>query len=366
MNRHAPEPAAPWSFAIPAQPGDQTLLVVGDCNLLDRPDPASAFAGVAATLAAAGGVIGQCEGMLTDPSQDPDRPDIPFKSWWRHSERRMAEGFRAANFRALACASNVAWPPRACADTAETLAAHGLGCAGVGSDEAAARAPAVFTLGAMRIGLLSYTSVFQPHGQAAGPHAPGCATLRAHTAYQPDRRALEMPGADPIILTWPDPDALAAMIADIRALRARVDVAILSCHWGVSGAAAPADYQRAVARAAVAAGADLVFGHHPHVVQGAEVIDGRPVFHSLGNFAFDGSRMIGRHLDGLMLRLLLRAGRLADVAAIPVRRGADNIVRIADPAGAEGARIAAEFADRSAALGCMVKNRERDMTVTAA
>jgi poly-gamma-glutamate synthesis protein (capsule biosynthesis protein) len=47
------------------------------------------------------------------------------------------------------------------------------------------------------------------------------------------------------------------------------------------------DYARDIARAAIAAGADAILGGHPHILKGCEIIDGKPVFHSLCNFATD-------------------------------------------------------------------------------
>lgn len=355
--------AGAWPFTTERRPGDVVALIVGDTNIADRTDPAAAFAGVSATLRSADAVFGQMEGLFAEPSDAPDRIDIPFKPGWRHSDPAIAAGYLAAGFAAVSCASNVAYPPEACAATAEALKAAGLAHCGIGADQAAARAPALVTVGGVRIGMLGYTSVFQPGVMAAGLASPGCATIRAHTAYQPGRRALEMPGDPPVIRTWADAEELAAMQDDIRRLRPQVDLLLLSCHWGVSGADRPQDYQREIAGAAVASGADLVFGHHPHVVQGAELIQGRPVFHSLGNFAFDAERMRGRRLDGLMLRLLVRDRRIIDLAVVPVRRDGANLVRIASAA--TGRDIMARFSDLSHDLGGHIRLRATDAALAA-
>lgn len=58
-------------------------------------------------------------------------------------------------------------------------------------------------------------------------------------------------------------------------------------HWGEEYIAEPQDGQRELAKLMVEAGADLIIGSHPHVVQGIESIDGVPVIYSLGNFVFD-------------------------------------------------------------------------------
>jgi poly-gamma-glutamate synthesis protein (capsule biosynthesis protein) len=78
------------------------------------------------------------------------------------------------------------------------------------------------------------------------------------------------------------------MVADIRAARAQADVVLVSQHWGIHFVRATiADYQRDVARAAIAAGADAILGHHAHILKGVEFIDGKPVIYSLCNFACD-------------------------------------------------------------------------------
>lgn len=328
---------------------DGEVLIVGDTNLMGRNDPAAGLRHVAARLAAADAVIGQMEGLIVQGAESGPDP-LPFKPGWRHSRPEAAAAY-AATFSAVACASNVAYPPEACAETANWLAEAGLPFAGIGADATAARAPAILDLRAARIGLLSYTSVFQPGLLPAGPDRPGCAVLPACTAYAPGRRALEMPGAPPETHTWPDPDATATLRADIAALRPQVDLVIVSCHWGLSGAVAPVAYQTALAETAAAAGADLLFGHHPHVIQGAARAGGMPVFYSLGNFAFDNPRMRGRHRDGLMLRLAIRDRRLAGVTVSPVQRDADNDVRILDPGTGDSRAILEAFANRSKALG---------------
>jgi poly-gamma-glutamate capsule biosynthesis protein CapA/YwtB (metallophosphatase superfamily) len=81
-----------------------------------------------------------------------------------------------------------------------------------------------------------------------------------------------------------DPDV---MVRDVRSLRDRADVVIISMHHGIEYMPKPSKDQIAFAHAAIDAGADLVIGHHPHVIQAAETYRGRPIFYSLGNFVFD-------------------------------------------------------------------------------
>lgn len=76
---------------------------------------------------------------------------------------------------------------------------------------------------------------------------------------------------------------------DIKALRGQVDWIIVNYHWGVELADYPGDWQIDLARFTIDQGADLVVGHHPHVLQGAEIYKGKPIVYSLGNFIFGGN-----------------------------------------------------------------------------
>jgi poly-gamma-glutamate synthesis protein (capsule biosynthesis protein) len=63
---------------------------------------------------------------------------------------------------------------------------------------------------------------------------------------------------------------------------------IVSLHWGIHFTEAElAGYQTEVGHAAIDAGADAVLGHHAHILKPIEIYHGKPIFYSLGNFAFD-------------------------------------------------------------------------------
>ena len=77
---------------------------------------------------------------------------------------------------------------------------------------------------------------------------------------------------------------------DVQALRkAGCQIVIASFHWGSEYRADFTAEQRSIGRAALAAGADVVVGHHPHVVQGVEQREGRYILYSLGNLVFGGN-----------------------------------------------------------------------------
>ena len=81
------------------------------------------------------------------------------------------------------------------------------------------------------------------------------------------------------------------MAAAIQSLKdAGADLVIVSFHWGTEKENYPDDTQQTLAYAAIDQGADLVLGHHPHVLQGIEKYQGKYIVYSLGNFCFGGNK----------------------------------------------------------------------------
>ena len=81
----------------------------------------------------------------------------------------------------------------------------------------------------------------------------------------------------------------AHMAAEIAALRDQgAEVVVVSAHWGAEGSYRAAHTQSEIAYAAIDAGADIVYGHHPHVLQKIEEYNGGIIYYSLGNFVFGG------------------------------------------------------------------------------
>lgn len=76
---------------------------------------------------------------------------------------------------------------------------------------------------------------------------------------------------------------------DIARLAEQADLVIFAPHWGVEGSYHPTPAQTELAHAAIDAGADIVFGTHPHVLQPVETYNDGVIFYSLGNFSFGGN-----------------------------------------------------------------------------
>lgn len=70
----------------------------------------------------------------------------------------------------------------------------------------------------------------------------------------------------------------------------QANLILVNCHWGVERENVPEDYARRLGKNCIDWGADLVIGHHPHVIQGIEQYNGKYIVYSLGNFCFGGNR----------------------------------------------------------------------------
>jgi poly-gamma-glutamate capsule biosynthesis protein CapA/YwtB (metallophosphatase superfamily) len=260
----------------------QVFLAVGDLAL-DREDYNESFVATRDLLAGAAITFGQLETSFA--SSGVRLPQA------RHAVLARPDGAEAlgrAGFNCISMAGNhvMDWGDQAFAETKANLEAAGITVVGAGRNIAEARQPALFTLAdGTRVAVLAYCSIL-PHSYWADERRPGCAPMRAFTVYEQIEH--DQPGTPARVHTYPHREDLAAMEADIRAAKANADVVIVSQHWGIHFVRATiADYQRDVARAAIAAGADAIIGGHAHILKGIEVIEGKPVFYSLCNFATD-------------------------------------------------------------------------------
>ena len=103
----------------------------------------------------------------------------------------------------------------------------------------------------------------------------------------------------------------------IRAAKAKCDVLVVSFHWGVEYMKRPTERQMMIAHLCIDNGADLILGHHPHVLQTVEVYKGKPIVYSMGGFIWD-SKLAGADKSAIyMFELTPSQARL--VRTIPVQ-----------------------------------------------
>lgn len=146
-------------------------------------------------------------------------------------------------------------------DTFRVLEENDIAYVGAGRDESRAYAPVYVERKGMKIAFLGFSRVIPHVGWYAGKNKPGVAAT-----YDP-AKALEA----------------------IRSAGQIADLVVVIAHWGEERADYPVDYQKQLAHAYIDAGAHLVIGSHPHVLQGLERYRNGWIAYSLGNFIFTRS-----------------------------------------------------------------------------
>ena len=185
----------------------------------------------------------------------------------------MARHLVDGGFTALSLANNHAFDLRAegMRDSPEILRELGLVPLGAARSEAPLFRVETIERSGWRVGFLAITS------RRNAPHVEG---------------SPELP-----FLTTVDFDATLGPL--IAAARAEHDLIVVYVHWGDEYADEPGTHQRRAARALIDHGADLVVGHHPHVLQGIERHGRGAIAYSLGNFLFENTNAIPR-LTGVL------------------------------------------------------------------
>jgi len=261
--------------------GRATIIAVGDV-CVDRADPHSMFDLVRNDLEQADVRFCQIETTYSTRGAPSPVVRVPLRASPENVDAIARAGFNVASFASNHCLD---WGPDAFLDTIDHLNSRGVKVVGAGKNLAAAREPVISETKQGTVGWLAYCSIL-PHNYWAEAKRPGSAPARARTLYEaiePDQ-----PGTPPRILSYPYDDDLAAMNADIARLKEKADVVLVSMHWGIHYKEAEiAQYQRTYGHAAIDAGADMVLGHHAHILKAVEMYRQKPIFHSLCNFAFD-------------------------------------------------------------------------------
>lgn len=226
-------------------------------------------------------------GNLENPIGTPAER-FPDKDFYFLMDPPHAAALKQAGFRVMSLANNhiLDFGPEALRQTLATLKTHGIAACGAGTSIDEARAPALIGPHGKNVAFLAYSRTF-PISFSAQAAAPG-------TAF-----ALE-----------------SFVREDVARARKSARWVVVSFHWGEEYTTAPTRAQRALAHAAIDAGADAVIGHHPHVPQGVELYKKKIVAYSLGNFVF-GTRN-NSAAEGLLLKLRLHGRRTPRAEIFPI------------------------------------------------
>jgi poly-gamma-glutamate capsule biosynthesis protein CapA/YwtB (metallophosphatase superfamily) len=210
--------------------------------------------------------IGNLEGPLTTAnSVGPP---------WRFSLRgspEYAPVLRAAGFDVVSLANNHAmdygW--EGLSETFRHLQSVGIKYVGAGVNIEEARKPLHVSVQGIQIAILAYCDVPTSSPLYAGDDCPGVAPM--HRAF---------------------------ILEDVGKVRQKCDVLIVCMHWGQENISSPAPKYRQIGREMIAAGVNIIVGHHPHVLQGIERVGSGVVAYSLGNFTFSNEDWNGTNRLG--------------------------------------------------------------------
>ena len=236
-------------------PTEWTLLAAGDV-LMNRTEPAGIdpFEGIEPPLASGDLAVVNVEMAISDRGTPIDK-QFTFRAPSSAAQRIADAGIDVANL-----ANNHAkdYGPEALKDTIASLEAAGVVALGAGVNDVEAFRHRVLEINeAVKVAFVGVSRIV-PWSFPAGPDSPGIAS----------------------------DEELERVLGSVRIASVEADVVIAVVHWGIEVATCPSADQRAFAQILLDTGADAVIGHHPHVLQAIEFVDGKLVAYSLGNFVW--------------------------------------------------------------------------------
>ncbi len=280
--------AAPTA-TVSTDSSEKTLVFVGDIMLSrgvahqieKKNDSRYPFLKVAEVTGRADMAFANLEGPISSRGQNQG------SLYSFRDDPKVVEGLTYSGFDVLSIANNhiMDWGQVALQDTVNILKAAGIHSVGAGRNEEEANQPYIVELGDTNIAYLAYTTLY-PKSFEAGKDAAGVSHF--------------------------DLEAVTKKIQELKSSKA-ADIVIVSFHWGEEYQTQPLASQKEIARALIDAGADLIIGHHPHVVQEIEHYKNGWIAYSLGNFVFDQGFSEGTK-KGLMLVVKIKNRAVSGVA----------------------------------------------------
>lgn len=206
------------------------------------------------------------------------------------AEPEAINGLISVGFDVVSVANNhiFDYGQEAMEDSFLRLKAAGIDYVGGGFNEEEAYSPVVKEVNGIKIAFLAYTNLSSPHW-AVDKEKSGIAWLEKDT-----------------------------MENEIKKAKNKADIVVVSFHYGDEYALEPNVFQTEISKAAIVAGADLVLGHHPHVVQPVEKYGSGYIAYSLGNFVFDQS-FSEETLKGLLLKVITRDGKIKELIPVNIK-----------------------------------------------
>ena len=264
---------------MPSSSDTVSIYAAGDIRIMRKKDPEVVMERVAPILREGDITFAQLEGNLAERGS----PQGGFANVML-APRSSVNGLTHAGIDVVSVAGNHSgdYGPEALLECMEWLRQHNIQPVGAGRNLEEARRPVIFERNGTKVAFLAYVTVI-PWGLEAGPKRPGPTPMRAATYY---RQMDWQPGTPPQIVTIPEQEDLENLQEDVRKVRGQADYVIVSIHWGIHNLPVTlADYEPVVAHAAIDAGADMLLGHHAHILKAIELYKGKPIFYCLGDFS---------------------------------------------------------------------------------
>ena len=197
-------------------------------------------------------LFGNLEGVLS--SSNFNRYSL--KSFQMRGRENGVVALRDAGFTILSLANNhiMQHGKAAVLNTVNLLNLNGIGSCGIGMSDVISRRPYIFSQDGISIAFFAYNA-------------------------RPKQYFID----HPLDISFNIDDAL----TDVREFKDKVDLMVVSMHWGDEFIHIPSAAQQEIGHQLVDSGVDLILGHHPHVIQGVEQYKEGLIFYSLGNFVFD-------------------------------------------------------------------------------
>ena len=245
------------------------LMAVGDIYI-NREDPNTVFRDILPLFKNKDILLGNLETTLIDEIL----PVALGRTTSLKASQRMIEGIVNANFDLMSLANShtTDYGPTGLLKTIEVLDRNKILHTGAGKNLDEALKPVIIIKNNLKIGFLSYEATVWSLFAGAKKGKPGTARVNVNP-----------------LLPFPQvaKEDIIKMAQHIKNVKSTVDVLVISLHCGAELTTTLAPHQKSIAHTAVDSGADIVIGHHPHVIQGIEVYKEKIICYSLGNFIFD-------------------------------------------------------------------------------
>jgi len=197
-------------------------------------------------------------------------------------------------------------------DTMKYLDSEGIKHIGAGKDNQEANRPVFMEVKGIKFAFLAYNDLdVVPASYEGGINHPGTAFMRVEK-----------------------------MTEAVKEAKTKADYVIVSMHSGTEYVNNPNDSQIKFAHEAIDAGADIIIGHHPHVVQTVEQYKGKYIFYSLGNFIFDQPQSSDTK-EGLTVKVNFSKSEIGKISLVPIAM--ENFAQPTIPADAKTKHILARL-----------------------